>query len=717
MKRLYAAVLVAMAIGCGSGDDGATPTSPSATTAASASADKFSAGKSPQPKVAPLTTRAGSSLALSQDGKALWLADEDRAALFELALPLKKNAPKPLSLPGRPGQMLTLPDRVLVTIREPGLLLSIGDERKQVSLPSDAWGLAITRDRNTAIVSSAWTRKVTAVDLTTMKQRWSIDVAREPRAIAIPAGGDHAYISHLMGSALTRIDGISTTAPNAKRVPLAVLPSRAPRGKPLHASFGMTALLSPDDSRLFVARHAPGALGGFRSDSWFGASTVDVLVTADDTALAKPRASNNLTRVSDNPAINSEHGWDYVATMVIDGKEGTLPLTREMPFVQPRAMVYRKKTRTLLVASQGSDRLVEIDALAVEPALHRIKNYHLGSGYAREQRVAKRGGAPSAIALSADEDTAYVWCRSTHDVMAVDLVAISEHANNSQPAMMSLGEDPLLDGVDRNDPKRPFRAAAAIGRRMFYNALDRGISDGMACNGCHAEGRDDGHTWFDVKTHKAPDAHHILLGSRAFLAHHAQPAPEGSHLSGWSWGRNEMHDPQPRQTPMLAGRLAGGGRFGWRGQNDGVVERIKEGFNMHGWSGRWEDVTGSPEGRARALAAFALKGLVAPRKIDRELTADEKRGKALFSDDKVGCAACHLPEDAYTNRAATKTKLFDQSFKTPSLLFVGGTEPYYHDGSAPTLDALVANNNDRMGNTNQLSSADRAALVAFMRTL
>jgi cytochrome c peroxidase len=59
----------------------------------------------------------------------------------------------------------------------------------------------------------------------------------------------------------------------------------------------------------------------------------------------------------------------------------------------------------------------------------------------------------------------------------------------------------------------------------------------------------------------------------------------------------------------------------------------------------------------------------------------------------------------------------DQRFKVPSLFFVGGTPPYYHDGRASTLEELIENNGDRMGHTSHLSREDRAALVAFLRTL
>ena len=59
----------------------------------------------------------------------------------------------------------------------------------------------------------------------------------------------------------------------------------------------------------------------------------------------------------------------------------------------------------------------------------------------------------------------------------------------------------------------------------------------------------------------------------------------------------------------------------------------------------------------------------------------------------------------------------DDKFKTPSLLYVGGTAPYFHDGRTPTLAALIAQNGDRMGRTTQLSEDQRAALVAYLETL
>ena len=59
----------------------------------------------------------------------------------------------------------------------------------------------------------------------------------------------------------------------------------------------------------------------------------------------------------------------------------------------------------------------------------------------------------------------------------------------------------------------------------------------------------------------------------------------------------------------------------------------------------------------------------------------------------------------------------DVAFRTPSLVGLGGTAPYFHDGSVATLEALLDINADRMGRTSHLDGEARAALLAFLRTL
>ena len=119
--------------------------------------------------------------------------------------------------------------------------------------------------------------------------------------------------------------------------------------------------------------------------------------------------------------------------------------------------------------------------------------------------------------------------------------------------------------------------------------------------------------------------------------------------------------------------------------------------------------------------------LVTPPRAEGAPDERVKRGREIFHSDEAKCARCHVPSSEYTDRTAYPLAALPpprgfqddpaRDFKTPSLLSIGGTAPYFHDGSVATLEQLVDFNHDRMGKTNQLTKGERAALVAFLRTL
>ena len=67
--------------------------------------------------------------------------------------------------------------------------------------------------------------------------------------------------------------------------------------------------------------------------------------------------------------------------------------------------------------------------------------------------------------------------------------------------------------------------------------------------------------------------------------------------------------------------------------------------------------------------------------------------------------------------AAPTAKDIQTSFDTPSLEFIGGTAPYFHDGRYATLEALLADPESSMGHSASLPAEDRAALAAYLRSL
>lgn len=141
----------------------------------------------------------------------------------------------------------------------------------------------------------------------------------------------------------------------------------------------------------------------------------------------------------------------------------------------------------------------------------------------------------------------------------------------------------------------------------------------------------------------------------------------------------------------------------------------------------------------QAIGAFE-RGLVTPARWDAflggdkaALTAEEVEGLRVFTN--AGCMVCHTGEfvggssfqplgavEAWPNQddrgrtAVTQNDSDDMVFRVPSLRNVAETGPYFHDGSARTLDDAV-----RMMARYQLgvelSRAERAAIVAWLKSL
>lgn len=702
----YLVIFLALAAAaCSSG----SPTA--GADAGSADAGGAGAASSPDPRTAaarrPAPAREGGALARSARDDLLYVADEDHSVLRVVPLPLDRDRPgAAVALPGRPAQVLPLDGRVLATIRDPGLLLVLRPdpaaglvEAARVALPADAWGIAITPDEKTAIVTSAWTAKVSAVDLESAAVKWTIDVAREPRGVAVLPDGSAAYVSHLVGADLTRIDGPSAAAgsPSARSVALPASPLRAPSAVRLPASLGYALALSDDGRRLFAARHALGAMG---HASWFGAATVDVLLPGRDEPLAPAHHGNLPVRKS-----------DFAEQVITPDSVISLPGATVNPFTQPRALAYRKTARTLLVAGEGDDLVAELDAAAVDPTLAVVRTYKVGSQHDPHLRVAGACGAPTGLALSADERTAWVFCRSTYDVVAIRLgdadAPVPAAAPDAGAPTPPEGDPPVALVHLADDPLGPEEAS---GRRLFYNATDLVTSGNLGCAGCHPEGRDDGHVWREA-TFRTAD------GELANFVARPELIPDMAKKKGF-----------PRRTPMLAGNVKAAGPYGWHGESEDLPARLRGGFGLHRWGGlpQGHDPNGLIA-RSHHLAAFIRKGLVPPPRPEVAEDARVKRGREIFTSEEARCARCHVPDTDYTDRTVYPMAKrpppagYDDEprndFKTPSLRFVAGRPPYLHDGRHRTLADLIERNADWMGKTSHLSPEDRAALVAFLETL
>jgi len=133
------------------------------------------------------------------------------------------------------------------------------------------------------------------------------------------------------------------------------------------------------------------------------------------------------------------------------------------------------------------------------------------------------------------------------------------------------------------------------------------------------------------------------------------------------------------------------------------------------------------EGLLDAIATYERSLLTPGSRFDHwlggdapALSAEEQDGYQLFKS--IGCISCHQGVNVGGN-LFERQGIFHplasappEIVRVPSLRNVATTPPYFHDGSAPTLDEAVL----RMGNTQldqTLSDQQVRAIVAFLKTL
>jgi cytochrome c peroxidase len=185
---------------------------------------------------------------------------------------------------------------------------------------------------------------------------------------------------------------------------------------------------------------------------------------------------------------------------------------------------------------------------------------------------------------------------------------------------------------------------------------------------------------------------------------------------------------------------------------DAVVERFSK---IPGYQERFQKVFGTgvtEKGFAQAIAAFERTILSGDSPYDQfkagkqnAMTDAQQRGLKTFQ--KAGCANCHAPPlfSSYEfhnagagadkpkpdegRKAVTKKDEDTGAFRVPSLREVANTAPYFHDGSAATLEQAVAlmaaggkDNPHRASDFDavrdaKLSAQDQKDLVEFLKAL
>lgn len=249
----------------------------------------------------------------------------------------------------------------------------------------------------------------------------------------------------------------------------------------------------------------------------------------------------------------------------------------------------------------------------------------------------------------------FVWCAFSRSVGRISIRPAD--ARSAAAARVQLGP-PVA--ASRLTP-------SAHGGMILFHTADTAMSGHAvtACASCHPDGRTDGLSW-----------------------------------------RIEKH---ALQTPILAGRIAGTHPYKWDGGDKDLTTSLTMTMKRLGGTG----LTAPQVGK---LANY-LTVLPAVRTPTREPAA-VARGRKLFDSAEVGCRTCH-DGPAYTDGGRHKLASGLGESDTPSLLGLAASAPYFHDGSAATLEALLRERGavHGMSETTRMSDTDLADLVAFLETL
>jgi hypothetical protein len=595
-----------------------------------------------------------------------YVADEDDSAIRVLdveggASPRELGS---VEMPGHPGRMLMLEggrlavvlgDRAEVDVYTPNPERNDGlDLRCTLETPDEPVDLAETPDHETLLVASDWGHALVGLDLGSGERRFSVDLPRAPRAVVASRDGTHAYIAHAVGGAMSVVD-LTSLPPSVQAVDV--------RGRSI----------DPEPSFVFQRMPPPrldacGTTCSFSSSQRrLGPQPASRLrsacqgFTLAELGGAEPRILSPMVEVATGNLTAPSSGY---------GLGGGFALaTTELPVVA--------------VVNEASGKVREDTVFAVEPPRGRVAKApcllpraavvshgsllvacmgidsiveYDATAQVPERNERRRwpvGSGPTGLAVHGQR--AVVWSQFARTASVLSLSSAPE-------------DRPAIVAVARRS-RTSEDAEAALGRVLFHASSDDRISgDGRACASCHPNGRDDGLVW---------------------------SSPGG-----------------PRQTPMLAGRLPDTAPYGWDGAGSDVSKHLDQTFK------RLEGKGLSPR-ELTALVRY-ITTLPGPSVHTRGELEGLDRGLAVFLAS--GCGSCHSAEGAWTDGrshdVSSRARADAASaFDTPSLRFVAGTAPYFHDGRYATLHDLLTRSDGPMGAAGKRPPEDTDALEAFVRSL
>ena len=484
-----------------------------------------------------------------------------------------------------------------------------------IATPAEPYGVALTPDRRSLLVSTIADRTLVAYDVATGRERWRTALGSEPRGIAVSPDGSRALVAYLTTGTIDQIDLRATHRADPIAISNPATPARCRRCGNDGDSFARGAF-----AVTFLGEHL--AVAPFQRE---------VPVQENDGA----ERAGSYGGGAESPLT---HQLAFFRFGDGDAEQSTAVIDQH----QPRAVAWDQAHDALYVAGMGGEWVLQVkNASQASIALGATISINSGEACGADGLAVTASGAVLA------------WCSFTRSVTRVDF---AEQAVD-QPATPSVAHGkPLIASA--------MSAEVHQGLVLFHAASPAVSQQGsLACASCHPDNRADGLSW-----------------------------------------RIEKHE---LQTPLLAGRVVGTHPFKWDGGDATLRDSLRSTMKRLGGSGLVRKDIDS-------LAAY-LESLPSVRTPTRD-AAQVARGKKLFETE--GCQSCH-DGASYTDRQRHKLVGTLRESDTPSLLGVAASAPYFHDGSAATLEALLRDRGavHGMADTARLTQQEVADLTAFLDTL
>ena len=615
-----------------------------------------------------------SAIVAGSEGHALYTANPDQGTVSRVDS--ETGDVLELEVGREPTRIAQAGDSLIVSLRNERALAVIDEltftVRERIPTGAEPYGVVATEDGSRFYVAVSMSGVVEEYDTASLQKLRSWPIDGEPRWLALHPNTQSLYVGSAFGGLVHWID-LPEDIVTPVEIPT-VMGFHPSTGEEVGLTSRITGdlAISPDGTTLAIPtlQVENSSPGGDLSAPNPGAA-----------AYYAPPGGGRFNSVLLTTAVigggqPADEYWD--ASLINVGHEdlGTVAS-------YPSSATFTPDGDTIMLTIEAGESVVSIPRRARGAAATGGTRNSLGwlSIGSRTQGIAHSSRGPRGIAFDSDGE-GYVYAYHQGAVERIKATALAEQAapeGSTNPLFVGVPSTSLFELSGLNTAKvhtadRVFDDMVLsldeqTGRDLFFSSVDDRMAfngAGVSCSTCHFEGRNDGLSW---------------------------PLENGA-----------------RQTPSLAGDVSLTAPVTW---TDSVASVGDEAFATS--QGRMGG-SGLSQDSANKVEAFINFGRHVDLPNQGLQTEQILRGRAIFNRDDVGCGECHGGSTLEDGDSHEMLGL--SSVNTPTLVGIAATAPYFHDGSAPTLRAVLEfSRSGEMGDTSMLSESEMDDLEAYLTSM